>query len=214
MNITYDLDGLLAFGGLMSIVRFDDLSQSEKEIEIPLLVTAPLDWKNVRIETSDNLDSVAAEVVHRENGPVVKAKIPVSILQKGNVRGELHITNSGGWESDTYMLSIKDTRQHEISPRILKFKKTNGAGFVATAVVKMAGFSTASANSSPEIKVRIGDQELAAKTKLLGKNTFRVELQAKEAIAEVDGQEQTSLEWQIFNGQSTSTMTSKFYFEK
>lgn len=212
LNISYELDGLLAFGGLMSIVRFDDVAEIEKKIEIPLFVTPPLSWEKVKLETSSNLKGIRTSIEYEQDGPKVRARIPVTLLERGNVRGELYLSNPGGWESDTFMLSVKDSRQHEISPQVLIFKKMKDGSSRATAVIKVAGFSDASSESL-DLSASIGEQQLDVKTKLLGGNTYRIEMRTRVPIESIDDASQR-LTWKILVGNLATEMTSEFIFEK
>ena len=214
LDIFYALDGLLAFDGFMNVIRIEDVSKTEHRFEIPLLLTPPVDWRKIEVSKSRSLRDVEAEVVNDDGGPTLVAKIPISILKRGNARGELQISYPEGGQKDSYLLSIKDARVHEISPSVLNFKKNVGGGYKATAIVKVAGFGSEQDEKSiaATISCHLNDQEVNMQTKKLSGLTYKVTLRPN--AEELEANSSSQIRWEIFNGQTTSSLTTAFVFEK
>ncbi len=211
LELTYGLDGLMAFKELISIVRFDDVDEAQKELVVPFLVTNPVKAADVKAYTSDNLKSVSVAVVERgDQGPAVKLTIPDSVVSKGNVRGELYLSHKETKQIDSYLLTIKDSRTSEIGPSITKFRRQNGK-WTATAIVKIAGGRDAEGQTRSPIECRLGEQILDVAVKKLKGNTYRATITAAEsAFANLGSEDADKLTWRLFNGAKHFTIKTEF----
>lgn len=218
LDLQYGLEGLLSFGGYLGVVRFDNLDETEKVLNIPILITDPLESEKVEASTSKNLSGIKLAIKSTADGPVLEAKIPESIVRGGNVRGDLSITYPETDLKDQYLITIKDARRSEISPKVLNFRK-DGDTWKSTAIVRVAGNSKSDFDKESEsrpIQCKIGDQELSVEVKALNSNTYRVSLFANESVVNGTGDSagQRQVEWEIFNGRKSSTMKTEFTVQK
>ncbi len=228
MEFTYQLDGLLAFGELMSVVRFENGEQS-KNLKIPILASPPIDVRKVQVNQSENLGDLKFEIVAGDSGGMLQTTVTDAILDKGEVRGELTVVYPDTGQDDRYYLIIKDARTSEISPQVVHFRR-QGKGLSASATVRIVGDrntgkpDAANSESEPVSCWHLGEK-LSMKLEKLANGLYRVELLVDEqGIARLIGKQvdgatdpkvlTEGLTWKINNGELKTEMTTSFIVDQ
>jgi hypothetical protein len=147
VEMNYELEGVLAFVEVMGVLMFDTDAKT-KTVEIPFITSPPIDPNQVQVHLGDELKSLEKEVILHDRGGVIKLNAPESIIANGPVRGIVQIQYPSIEYQDAFMLAIKDARSHEISPRIIRFKRI-GNEWVGSAIVRLAGVSKTPAADKP-----------------------------------------------------------------
>ena len=217
-ELKFELDGILAFKEAMGILEFQ-ADNNFREVQLPLVITDPVQLETVEIETSENLQDISFTIEKSENGAFVKAKISDKILADGKVRGEIYISSPAAASKDCYFLVVRDSATDDISPNVLSFRSKNGV-VSATAIVQIA----ARHHETPAnpIGASFRGQEIPVEIKMLKKNTFRVQLNLNDELvaamsnagAEQENSKPSEISWSINNGKTTTQKATAFVIEQ
>ena len=214
----YELEGMIVFGQPLSVLVFDDDSEF-KTIEIPVVATSPIEFSKVEAKAIGGLKGVQIDRVPGPDGGVLKVKVNQNVLTGGNANGEIHITDPASGRMDICYLSVKDRRQSEVSPRLIRFNRKD-TELKAKAIVRTAKLVKAEDSEKPlEIKCSSAGGQLTVVSKKLGKSIARVELtvssEMRDAFIKAAGSSgEAKLQWEISHGDSSTTLETLFVIDE
>lgn len=218
LHFEYELEGMIVFAKPLSTLSFDDDSEY-KTVDIPVVTTLPIDFSKIEAKPTGDLKEVQIELVPGAEGGSLKVKVHQDVLVNGSARGEIHVTDPATGRMDICYLSVKDLRQSEVSPRLIRFKQKD-TELKAKAIIRTATLVKAEDSDKPlEVKCSCGDKQLVVAATKLGKSIARVDLTVSSEIRDAfikgaAGSEESKLKWEISQGGSSTTLETLFVVDE
>ena len=212
ITLQFELGGLLMFGEVAGVLTFDS-DDATKSIEIPFIVSPPVQADRVNITFSPELQQLERQITIHEGGGIITLTAADSVASTGPIRGQVFLSYPDAQFNDVFLLSIKDGRRHEISPRLIRFRPL-GDTLVATALVRLADTADAESENSVSVECSLNGESLIVEAKRLTSKMYRVRLsmQPEEKTVSTsrnrddEAIEPLALVWKIQNGKTTSRM--------
>lgn len=208
--LEFELQGLLAFKEFLGMITFDSDGQT-RTIDVPIVLSDPVQIQDVVCTVSDNLAGTKSEVMEADGKSIVKLTVPDSVLKKSRVRGEITIQHAATKQKDVYYLTVKDGRLAEISPNVVSFQESKDQ-LSASITLKMAK----AISEDADVKCSLGENELTVKTERIADSLFRVQVSADESAASAlqDATKESKLKWVVTQSGVTTTLLTPFVFSK
>ena len=219
-----ELEGLLAFRDSFGIVNFGT-EQEIKTLEIPFVITSPLDLNSISVESSESLRGLDFRLAPLGRGAAcLRVAIARSVLAGGSVSGEVSVQDKTSGLKSTHQLTIKREDELEVSPQILRFRR-KGDKLVAKSIVRLPPSiineqTVAEGNVKRQFSVscKIADQKVTSEVRQLSDGIYRVFLSVPLDLPEKlkkDSSNSTlhKIVWRTRYGNFESGLERNFLFE-
>jgi hypothetical protein len=107
------------------------------EFTIPVVMTEPLNWKNVRVQRSQELEKLEVRPGQTEKGPVIRCRIENADVPAGGLGGTISLDHEMSGRSGTLTCIIGKQAAFDVSPKIIRFFPAKELGeYEATVFVR------------------------------------------------------------------------------
>ena len=197
LKIKYHLSGLLSVAQNLYSCEIP-LGSDFGKIAVPVLVTQPIQIKNVKIQLSQSLRDLIFEIKKSENSDeiYVVAEIPAVMVEQGPLSGEVRIIDEINDRKDGFFVTVSRASDVKISPRVLRFadKSETESSLVAKAILTLPAKPSESPNKevndqnkaksleykTPIINVTVGGKKADVAIKRLSSRIFRLSVSVNE----------------------------------
>lgn len=110
-----------------------------KTFTFPIVLTQPIKVGNLLAKGEGELQDVVFSVEEVKGQPALKMTVPQELLSEGTLAGTFRLTESVSGDEYSSVLSVRSIDDVSISPRTLRFRKSDASDdeYVANAVIRV-----------------------------------------------------------------------------
>lgn len=201
IDIDYRIAGLCCFTESY-VVKAVREGQNEIDLEIPIVVTEPVDLSSVSVVGSGDFSDATVTIALKDGKPQMKTKVDTSLANGQSLSGYFRVQNSVNDASDQISVRIGVIQKVRVLPSLVQFSK-EGNDWKTTAMVRVDKESLSSDPVMPNFSVACKWNELPVATTVetIGRGVARVSLTVKESDLFDQGKPKFALSdglhWQI-----------------
>lgn len=179
ISIRYDITGMLSF--VDRHASFAVLQGEKRTLLIPFTATIPGGAESIAVDATGFLQGIRGSLVQIGDRRFVKIEVSSEDAAPEGVIGQLKLVSSDYNASDTIELVLFVENPIQISPRTIRFRRTED-GLVATAILhfgepKNNGKALTDDVPAPIFcEVSLSDKKLDVQTQQLSRKVYRVKL--------------------------------------
>jgi len=201
IHLSYKTKGLCCFAE-PSVTKIVPLDVRQVDIEVPLLLSAPVNPKLVTASGSGDFENITPVIQQRGEGVFLKCTVPVPSGDGFSIVGVLMIKNSINNGTDSIQCFVTRQKKASIYPKLIQFVQ-DGNEWKGAAMVRIHPDAMSKGDDKEELSIAcsVGKLGFKVSSTVISKGIARVKLSVKDTDVFVDGVPRFNLseklEWQI-----------------